>query len=53
MSNARSKKQEKELAKQLGGRAIPASGALWHSKGDVENDVFLAECKYTDKNFYN
>lgn len=52
----RSQKQEKRLAKKVGGRVQPGSGSTWGSKGDVktkghfvEDDLaFLYECKYTD-----
>lgn len=43
----RSDKQERELAKRVGGKAQPGSGNQWHSKGDVIDKDFLHECKYT------
>lgn len=39
---------ERAVAKQLGGRAVPASGAGQFKKGDVETNHFLLDCKYTD-----
>ena len=58
----KSAKQEKRTAREFRGKTTPASGALSGAKGDVrtgvrngsytnEND-FLIENKYTDKNFY-
>lgn len=46
----KSKKQEKRLAKEIGGRTTIASGALWWDKGDLSNDRFLIEAKRTDSN---
>lgn len=43
---------EKTIAKILGGKVIPASGAGAHFKGDVITDEFLVECKQTDKMQY-
>jgi hypothetical protein len=41
-----SKKQEKQVAKNLGGKVQPNSGALPLKKGDVEiKDLFLLDCK--------
>ena len=48
----RSKKQEERIAKEIGGRVVPASGALWAFKGDVRNDKYLIEAKFTDSNKY-
>ena len=48
----RSQLQEKSVAKNLGGRVVVASGALWSAKGDVRNDNYLVECKTTRKDFY-
>jgi len=42
-----SQKQERDLAKSLGGRVTPASGAFWSHKGDVRNLQFLGEAKCT------
>ncbi len=47
-----SKKQEKRVAKELGGKTVVASGALWGAKGDVRLDKFLIECKTTEKSEY-
>ena len=45
-------KQEKKVAKQLGGRVQPNSGATPFLKGDVISDNWLIECKtqLTSKN---
>ena len=48
----KSKKQEEKIAKDIGGRTTPASGALWFSKADVRNDKYLIEAKFTDSNRY-
>jgi len=40
-----SKKQEKQVAKELGGRTTKNSGATPFSKGDVFTDDYLVECK--------
>jgi len=49
----RSRKQERATAKDLKGRTTPATGARWHSKGDVRSDKFLVECKITEKRSYS
>lgn len=48
----RSKKREKEIANDIGGRAHAASGALWFKKSDASNAHFQVEDKFTDKDFY-
>ena len=48
----KSKAQENKVAKDIGGKTILASGALWFAKGDVRSKHFLIECKTTEKNFY-
>lgn len=40
-----SKQQEKKVAKKLGGKRQPNSGATAFYKGDVITDEFLIECK--------
>ena len=45
--NDLSKRHEKNIAEAVGGKAVPASGAFWHSKGDVRSDAFLIEGKAT------
>ena len=49
---ASSRKQEKSVASEIGGRTTPASGALWGSKADVRSDIFLVECKTTKNRYY-
>lgn len=44
----RSQAQEKRVAKALGGRVQPASGALWVHRNDVRTDDWLIENKRTD-----
>jgi hypothetical protein len=41
------RKSEASLARALGGRARPASGALPGSKGDIDLGAFLLEAKST------
>jgi len=43
---------EKRLAKAVGGRTTPASGAFWGRKGDVEAPDILIEHKWTGKDRY-
>lgn len=40
-----SNKQEKAVAKKLGGKQVANSGATAFSKGDVRTDEWLIECK--------
>jgi hypothetical protein len=47
-----SQKQEKTLAKKLGGKVTPGSGAFGFHKGDVTSDKYLVEAKYTDTTNY-
>lgn len=44
-----SKKQEKRVAKNLGGRVNANSGATGFYKGDVRTDYLLVECKTATK----
>lgn len=44
-------KQENQVAKEVGGRRQPMSGAGYH-KGDVKSKLRLIEIKFTDKNSY-
>jgi hypothetical protein len=49
----RSNAQEKRVAKILGGRRQPMSGAGMFSKADVLHSRFLVECKTTSKQSYS
>jgi len=40
-----SNKQEKKVAKAIGGKKVANSGATAFNKGDVTTDDFLIECK--------
>lgn len=40
-----SSKQEKQVARTLGGTVVPNSGAIKFGAGDVETDKILIECK--------
>lgn len=44
-----SKKQEKRVAKEIGGRTVANSGATRFNKGDVITDNWLIECKTKTK----
>lgn len=44
----RSQAQEKRVARDLGGKTQPQSGAGWANKNDVKSPRFLVECKRTD-----
>ena len=48
----KSNKQERAIAKELGGRVVTGSGCLWHSKGDSRTDDFLIEAKTTKNKYY-
>ncbi len=52
LKKKKSKKQEERIAKQIGGKTVVASGALWGAKGDIRTDKYLVEAKYTDTNHY-
>lgn len=43
---------EKRVAKMVGGRTRPASGARWHAKGDVVTTTHLLQIKATTKKQY-
>lgn len=47
-----SQAQEKRVARRLGGKVQPASGAGWMRKGDVSTSEFLIECKTTAARSY-
>jgi len=47
-----SQQQEKTLAKKLGGKVTPGSGAFGFHKGDVKSDTYLVEAKFTDSQEY-
>jgi len=48
-----SQNREKNIGKQIGGRAHIASGALWFQKGDVSNEFIIIEDKFTEKDTYS
>lgn len=47
-SGRRARKSEEQLAKSTGGKRQPASGALPGRKGDVRENGFLVDDKFTD-----
>jgi hypothetical protein len=48
----RSRRSEEELAKSTGGTRQPGSGAFPNRKGDVRENGFLVEDKFTDAKSY-
>lgn len=49
----RAQKRERSAAKELGGRSVIGSGALWFDKGDIKTEKFLIEDKFTDSDSYS
>lgn len=49
----RSQRQERDVAKTLGGNTVVASGAKWFADSDVRSDKFLVECKTTKHHYFN
>ena len=47
-----SNKQEKKVAKEIGGSEQIASGSLWFAPSDVRNEEYLIECKTTANDYY-
>jgi len=43
------KKQERRVAKKVGGKVQPGSGSKDFAKGDIKEESFLVECKFTEK----
>lgn len=50
--NRRSRKQERERAKETGGKVQSGSGSSWRARGDVRTEEELEQLKYTDKLAY-
>ena len=48
----RAQRRERSAAKEIGGRSVIGSGALWFDKGDIKTDTFLIEDKFTDADTY-
>ena len=46
-------KHEKRLEKATGGKRSAASGAFWSRKGDVRNNLYLFEHKWTGKKSFS
>lgn len=53
ITKRKTQKREREIASEIGGRAVPASGAFLGSPGDVKNDAWLYEVKQTEKKSYS
>lgn len=47
------RKQEKRIAKKMGGRKQPRSGGITGHRGDVKSKQFLVETKTTSKKSYS
>ena len=45
----------KEIAdsKSFGGKRVSGSGSKWWKPGDIVGDIWLTECKQTDKKSYS
>ena len=50
--NKRSAKQEKDRAKQIGGRVQPGSGCSSNAPQDVRSDEYMEQLKFTDGDSY-
>ncbi len=50
--NTRSKKQESDRAKQIGGRVQPGSGSSSRAPEDVRSDEYMEQLKFTDADGY-
>lgn len=48
VNNARSKKQEKDRAQEIGGKAQVGSGSSWRAPQDVRGVDVLEQLKFTD-----
>lgn len=48
-----SRKREQKIAVSIKGKAHPGSGAVWYKKGDVSNDIFQIEDKFTRSDAYS
>lgn len=48
-----SKKREKQLAKDTGGKAHARSGGLWFKKSDASDPCYQYEDKFTKKSYYS
>jgi len=49
----RSVRQERRIARDVGGRRVAGSGSMPGNKGDVAAPGYLLEAKYTDKASYS
>jgi len=50
--NRRSARQERRIAREVGGRVQPGSGSSPRARGDVKAAEELIEMKYTDKDSF-
>lgn len=49
--NSRSRKQERNIAKERGGRVQAGSGSSWRAKEDVKTRNSLIQVKYRNKSY--
>lgn len=49
--NATSRKQERNIAKERGGKVQPGSGSSWRAKEDVQTPDSLIQIKYRQKSY--
>lgn len=50
--NGRSRRQERKVARDLGGRVQAGSGSSWRARQDVKTDDEMVQVKYTDKDSF-
>lgn len=49
----RADKQEKDVAKRLGGHRVAGSGNKWYAPGDVVKGACVGDAKFTDHSSYS
>lgn len=52
-SQKRGRLNEKKKVRQFGGKRTPGSGNKWGFRGDIKDDIFLMEDKYTDQKSFS
>lgn len=50
--NTRSRKQERDYAQERQGKVQPGSGSSWRRPQDVQEEGFLTQLKFTDKDSF-
>jgi len=51
--NRRSARQERQVARSVGGKVQPGSGSSPRARGDVKSSEELIEVKYTDRDSFS